>query len=137
MYHFGLLDTVRNQLCFKQNESVKLFLGSLQNFPDLKNHIRRRCQEEGPNYDAELISEAATALLLSADATGHQRLPPKPCFWGLRVLSSFSNFLDIHNIYYPPNSKSVQEVLMSRVPVMFLISSLQGSLITWHFLFLT
>lgn len=78
MHHLGLLDAIRNQLCFKQNESVKIFLGSLQNFPDLKNHIRRRCQEEGPNYDAELISEAATAtktLLLGPESSILLELP--------------------------------------------------------------
>ena len=51
MYHLGLLDAIRNQLRLFQaeNESTKMFLGSSQNFPDLKNHIGLHCQEEGPN----------------------------------------------------------------------------------------
>lgn len=51
MYHLGLLDAIRDQLRLFQaeNESIKMFLGGSQNFPDLKNHVGLHCQEEGPN----------------------------------------------------------------------------------------
>ena len=38
-----------------------MFWASSQNFPDLKNHIGLHCQEEGPNQDPEVTSEAAPA----------------------------------------------------------------------------
>lgn len=38
-----------------------MFLGSSQNFPDLKDHVVLHCQEESPNCDAKVIIDAATA----------------------------------------------------------------------------
>lgn len=63
MYHVRLLDTIKNQLWQKfkaANESMKVFLSSSRNFSDLKDRIELLCQEESPNWDAELIIDAAT-----------------------------------------------------------------------------
>ena len=47
-----------------------MFWASSQNFLDLKNHIGLHYQEEGPNQDAELMSQAAPGT--SAEPWPHE-----------------------------------------------------------------
>ena len=78
-----------------------MFWASSQTFPDLKNHIGLHCWEEGPNQDAELTSEAASAT--AAEPWPHQApvshasrgLVRFPCWTSLLITTCVTSQLKV------------------------------------------